>query len=260
MLPNRYRSMCVGLSTCAALLASGFVAAEMHATAEFESGESRPVTVALLPAHVAMSRQRLIRQEAEVEESGVLEVHLTTAVAAGLVEKGYSVSVLTVDEINADPGLQSLVVEADRRFDELLGNVSRRLRKQIESRRYHAGDTITLLANRLGVDALAFTRMQVIVPAAGVRALNFGMGGETTMMSVSLVDETTTDIEAYVTLPVLRRGSMFGGYEEIMGNPDEEMGNYAGATLEDLLEADPSARVETSDEEEVLQDLESLLD
>jgi hypothetical protein len=247
-----------------ALLAAGFglsatAFAEMHATEEFEAGTTRPITVALLPAHVAMSKQRILRQEAEVEESGVLEGHLTTAVATELAGKGYDVRVLTVDEINSDPELQSLVVEADRRFDELLGNVSRRLRKQIESRRYHAGDTMTLLANRLGVDALAFARMQIIVPAAGVRALNFGMGGEQTMMSVSLVDETTTDIEAYVTLPIMRRGSMFGGYEEIMSNPDEEMAKYAEGTLKDLLAADPSARVEASGEE-VLEDLESLLD
>ena len=238
---------------------AGSAVAEMHATAEFESGESRPVTVAVLPAHVAMSKQRLIRQEAEVEESGELEGHLTAAVASGLAGKGYDVRVVTTDEINADADLQSLVVEADRRFDELLNNVSRRLRKQIESRRYHAGDTITVLANRLGVDAIAFTRMQVVVPAAGVRALNFGMGGEQTMMSVSLVDETTTDIEAYVTLPILRRGSMFGGYDEIMSNPGEEMGKYADATLDDLLEPDPSARVEAA-EEDVISDLESLLE
>lgn len=258
----KLNDFCHGQALAFAVLGFAFAGsaqAEMHATAEFETGETRPVTVAVLPAHVAMSKQRMIRREAEVEESGVLEGHLTGAVAAGLSAKGYDVRVLTADEINADADLQNLVVEADRRFDELLGNVSRRLRKQIESRRYQAGDTVTELATRLGVDALAFTRMQIVVQGAGLRALNLGMGGEQTMMSVSLVDETTTDIEAYVTLPILRRGSMFGGYDEIMSNPDGEMGKYAEATLRDLLEADPSARVEESDED-VLSDIESLLE
>jgi hypothetical protein len=78
------------------------------------------------------------------------------------------------------------------------------------------------------------------------------------MMSVSLVDAGTTDIEAYVTLPIMRRGKVFGGYDDVMNNPDEEMARFADATLGDLLDADPSARVESADED-VLSDLESLL-
>jgi len=234
------------------------VLAEMHATDEFVSGATRPVTVALLPAHVELLKKRILRLEAEVDESGQLESHLTAAVEEELRAKGYDVRTLTNDEINADPGLQELVVEANRRFDELLGNVSARLRKQIETRRYHAGDTLTLLANRLDVDAVAFVRMQLVAAAKGVQALNFGMAGSQTMMSVSLVDGNTTDIEAYVTLPILRRGKVFGGYDEVMANPDEEMAKFAEATLGDLLDADPSARVDSSDED-VLSELEDLL-
>jgi hypothetical protein len=84
------------------------------------------------------------------------------------------------------------------------------------------------------------------------------MAGSQTMMSVSLVDAGTTDIEAYVTLPIMRRGKVFGGYDDVMNNPDEEMARFADATLGDLLDADPSARVESADED-VLSDLESLL-
>jgi hypothetical protein len=247
------------ISVVAVWLCAGSALAEMHATDEFNSGVTRPVTVALLPAQVELVRQRMIRREAQVEEAGELEGHLTGAVASELRNKGYEVIEITIDQINSDPELQELVVEANRRFDELLGNVSRRLRKQIESRRYHAGDTLTLLSNRLGVDSVAFVRMQLIAAAKGVQILNLGMGGAKTMMSVSLVDEKTTDIEAYVTLPLMRRGKVFGGYEDVMNNPAEEMANYAEATLRDLLDADPAARVESSDDD-VLGDLESLLE
>jgi hypothetical protein len=247
------------ISAAAATLVMQSATAEMHATEEFESGASRPVTIALLPAHVSLQKQRMIRREAQVDEAGDLEAHLTTAVANGLVGKGYQIEVVTAARINADADLQALVVEADRRFDELLGNVSRKLRKQIETRKYHAGDTITLLADRLGVDAIGFVRMDIVANSKAIQALNFGMGGAQTMMSVSLVDKSTTDIEAYVTLPIMRRGKVFGGYDDIMANPDEEMANYANATLNDLLDADPSARVESSDED-VLSDLESLLE
>ncbi|MGD2166841.1 MAG: hypothetical protein PVF63_01970 [Gammaproteobacteria bacterium] len=237
----------------------GSAQAEMHATDEFESGETRPVTVAVLPAQVNLVRQRMIRREAQVEESGELEAHLANAVASELGRKQYEVELITADRINSDPELQTLVVEANRRFDEVLGNMARRLRKQIESRNFHTGDTLTLLASRLGVDAIAFVRMDLIANAKAVQALNFGMGGAQTMMSVSLVDGTTTDVEAYVTLPIMRRGKMFGGYDDVMSNPDEEMANYASATLGDLLDADPSLRVETADDD-VLADLDALLE
>ena len=233
--------------------------AEMHATAEFEAGSTRPVTVALLPSQVSLLKQRMMRVEAEVEESGQLEGHLTAAVASRLEGKGYAVRVVTAEAINADPELQTLVVEANRRFDEVLTNIAARLRKQIESRRYQTGDTLTVLAEKLGVDAVAFVRMQVYAPAKGVQIMNMGMAGSQTMMSLSLVDGTTTDIEAYVTLPLMRRGKVFGGYEDIMKDPDVEMARFAEATLDDLLAADPSLRAESA-EEDVLGDIESLLD
>lgn len=248
----------VALSFCA-MFSLVTAQAEMHATEEFESGETRPVTVAVLPAQVNLIKQRMIRREVQVEESGELEGYLSSAVAAELAGKTYEVELITAERINGDPELQELVVEANRRFDEVLGNITRRLRKQIENRNFHTGETLTLLANRLGVDAVAFVRMDLIANAAGVQALNFGMGGAQTMMSVSLVDGTTTDVEAYITLPIMRRGRMFGGYDAVMENPDEEMGKFASATLDELLEADPSLRPDDSGES-VLADLDELLD
>lgn len=239
-------------------IASFPAGAEMHATQEFEAGSTRPVTIALLPARVQLVKQRLIRREAEVEEAGVLESHLTDAVRVELEGKGYRVQVVTAESVNADTELQALVVDANRRFDELLANASRRLRKQIETRRYHAGDTMTILAELLGVDAVGFVRMQIVAAAKGVQALNMGMSGAQTMMSVSLLDGATTDIEAYVTLPLMRRGKVFGGYDDIMKDPEVEMANYAEATLHDLLEAEPSLRA-AAPEDDVLSDIESLL-
>jgi hypothetical protein len=231
---------------------------EMHATTEFESGANRPVTIALLPAQVELVKQRMIRREAQVEEAGGLEKALTDAVAAELGKKGYAVRVIMADDINADAELQALVVEANRRFDEVLTNISARLSKNIETRRYQVGDTITVLAKRLDVHAVAFVRMQLIAAAKGVQILNMGMAGAQTMVSISLVDVNTTDIEAYVTLPVLRRGKVFGGYEDVMNDPEEEMAKYAEATLSDLLDADPGARAAQPDDN-VISDIEQIL-
>ena len=241
------------------VLGSAAVLAEVHSTIEFESGETRPVTIAVLPAQVNLIKQRMIRREAQVEEAGELEAHLANAVANELAGKQYDVNLITADQINADADLQALVVDANSRYDEVLGNMARRFRKKIEDREFDTGDVMTLLASRLGVDAVAFVRMDLIANAAGVQALNFGMGGAQTMMTVSLIDGSTTDVEAYITLPIMRRGRMFGGYDDVMNNPDEEMANYARATLDDLVVAEPSLRVQSSNDD-VLADLDALLD
>jgi hypothetical protein len=79
------------------------------------------------------------------------------------------------------------------------------------------------------------------------------------MLAVTIVDGTSGDVEAYVTLPVGRRGKAFGGHDAIVENPEREMTNYAEGTLEDLPHAEPSLRVATS-AEDVISDLESLLE
>ena len=240
---------------------SQLAGAKVIATDEFEDGSTRPVSIVVLPSQVELVKQKLIRQEAQVEESGELESHLTHAVAEEFRSRGYTVSVVDAAAIATDPGLQELVVDANRRFDEFLTNVGARLSKgkNLRNREYNAGDEVKLLAARLNVNALAFARMQIIAPAGGVRALNLGMGGETSMLTVTIVDGVTGDVEAFITLPVLGRGKMFGGHDDIIENPDVEMRNYASATLEDLPNAAPSLRVETS-ADDVFTDLENLLE
>lgn len=247
--------------TMAGLVAGQSAVAKVIATDEFEEGTTRPVSIVVLPSQVQLVKQRLIRQEAQVEESGDLEAHLTAAVAGQFRAHNYEVTVVDADRIAADPALRELTLDADRRFDELLTNVGSRISKSknVRRREYNAGDEAKLLASRLGVDALAFARMQIVAPAAGVRALNFGMGGEQTMLTVTVVDGITGDVEAYITLPVGGRGKMFGGHDDIVENPEREMANYAEATLEDIPDADPSLRVEAATDD-VISDLESLLE
>jgi len=231
------------------------------ATDEYENGATRPVSVAILPSHVTLSKQRMIRQEAQVEESGNLEGPLTAAVASEFRSRGYGVSVVDIDAITTDPLLQEQVLDVNRRFDEFLTNIGSRLSKSknVKAREYNAGDEARLLAAALGVDALVFTRMDIVAPSGGVRALNMGMGGETAMVSVTIVDGSSGDIEAFITLPTIKRSKMFGGHDDIVANPVEQMGNYASGTLDDMPDAAPELRAET-DSDDVLSDLESLLD
>lgn len=261
MIDINVRNIVAGTVVTVGLFVGQLAFAKVIATDEFEDGSTRPVTLLVLPSQVELVKQRLLRQEAQVEESGDLEVHLTAAVAEQFRAHGYEVTVIDASAIASDPTLQELVVDSNRRFDELLTNVGAKLGKSrnVRNREYNAGDEVKLLAARLGVDALAFARMTIIAPAAGVRALNFGMGGESSMLVVTIVDGTSGDVEAYITLPVGRRGKMFGGHDAIIENPEQEMANYAEGTLGDLPNADPSLRVETS-ADEVILDLESLLE
>jgi hypothetical protein len=231
------------------------------ATDEYENGETRPVKVAVLPSQVTLAKQRIIRQEAQVGESADLEVHLTAAVASEFRARGYEVSQVDTDAISANPMLQEQVLDVNRRFDELLTNIGSRLSKSknLRAREYNAGNEARLLAATLGVDALVFARMDIVAPSGAVRALNMGIGGETSMLSVTIVDGTSGDIEAFITLPALSRGKLFGGHVDIVDNPSEQMGNYAAGTLEDMPEAVPALRVATSSDD-VLSAQVSLLD
>lgn len=255
----RLRRLLATVLLAAYWLAGSAVRAEVHATEEFENGATRPVSLALLPAHVVLLKQKMIRTSNEVEEAGELEGYLTAAVATELTARGYEVRVLDADSIAADARLQELVVDADRRYSETLTNIMSRIsKKRVTRREYNAGDSMKLLASHLGVDGVAFVRMDVVAAGKAVQALNFGLGGTQTMMNVSFIDGASADIEAYVTLPLMRRGKLAGGYEDMMKDPDVEMARYASATLDDLPSADPSARIAPSDED-VLSDLESLL-
>ena len=261
MIEIKLRNFVLPAVAAAGLVSASAAYAKVIATDEFDEGSTRPVSLVVLPSRVELTKQKVIRQEAQVEESGELEVHLTAAVADQFRAHGYEAVVVDAAAIAADPALQELVVDANRRFNELMTNVGSRLSKSknVRNREYNAGDEVKLLAARMGVDALAFARMQIVVPAAGVRALNFGMGGESAMLTVTIVDGATGDVEAYITLPVLGRGKMFGGHDDIVENPEREMTNYATATLEEIPEADPSLRPQ-EDTEELFDDLESLLD
>jgi len=249
-----------------ALLAFGgaqAASAAMHATEEFEKGERRPMSIAFLPPHAMLIKQRIVKAEAQIEESGGLSTHLSKSIADHFTALGYDVRVLDPETVNADPELQELVLDADRRYAEMLTQVRTKLPRQIAKRRYQAGDEMRVLAAKLGVDAIGFADMQIYAAAAGASAVSiltgFGSSGSSTMLSVSLIDGRTAGIEAYFVPPVLRRGSV-AGYDAIMADPAGKIAQITRLTLRDLPNADGSLRPVDSDDEDVLTDIEELLE
>lgn len=254
-------------SAVAAIAMAGACAANaaMHATQEFEQGTTRPRSIAFLPPQAMLIKQKIVQTEQQIEESGELANYLGSSVEAAFRAQGYDVRVLTPEEVSADPELQELVLDASRRYSEMLTQLRARLPRQIAKRRYQAGDEMRLLAAKLGVDAVGFAEIQIFAAAPGASAVSiltgFGSAGSSTLLSVSVIDGTTANIEAFFVPPVLRRGSM-AGYEAIMEDPGGKIAEITKATLRDLPQVDAAARASRDEEsdEDVLSEVEDLLE
>jgi hypothetical protein len=252
-------------------LATGLIAvgafnanAAMHATAEFEAGATRPRSIVFLPPQAVLIKQKIVQTEQQIEESGELAGYLGASVEAAFKAQGYEVRVLTPNDVAADPELQELVLDASRRYSEMLTQLRMRLPRQIAKRRYEAGDEMRVLASKLGADAVGFAEIQIFAAAAGASAVSiltgFGASGSSTLISVSVIDSATANIEAFFVPPVLRRGSI-AGYDAIMENPAARIGELTEATLRDLPKVDAAARATSAEsDEDVLSDVEDLLE
>ncbi len=244
--------------TCLIALASMLATtaqAAYRATAEFDAGSTRPVSIALIPVHATVIKAKVVESEQMVEESSELGEMLGDALAGILEHQGYLVKHVDAQEVNSDPQLQEYVVDANRRYDELSGQIRR---NKIKRRIYNAGDEIKLLASYLDVDAIAFTRLQVVAATGGRTAVALLLGiGSTggTAASLSLFDGTTGDLEAQIVSTYMGESA-----KSIEERPAAEMALIAASMLDDLPLADPALRAETGADEDVLKDLESLLE
>jgi hypothetical protein len=238
------------------------VRAAMHATPEFESGGTRPRTIVFLPPHVDVIKRKIVQSEAQIEEGVEFSAYLGASLHSEFTAQGYEVTVLTAAQIDADPELKELVVDADRRYSELLTQVRTKLPRQIRKRRYQAGDEMRLLAAKLGVDAIGFADLQIVASAAGASAVavlvGFGAAGSSTLLSVSLIDGNTANIEAFFVPPVMRRGSL-AGYDAILADPAGKISDMTRVTVRDLPPVDEAARTPVESDEDVVSDIESLL-
>jgi hypothetical protein len=238
------------------------VEAGMYATPEFKEGTTRPRSIAFLPPQAMLIKQRVIQTEQQLEESGELAAYLGSSVQGAFKAQGYDVRVLQPDDVSGDPELQELVLDASRRYSEMLKQMRTRLPRQIGKRRYEAGDEMRALAAKLGVDAIGFAEVQIFATAPGATAVGMilgGAAGSSTLISVSVIDGNTAALEAFFVPPALRRGSL-AGYDAIMADPAGRIGELTAATLRDLPQVDAAARAPSESDEDVLSDVEELLE
>jgi hypothetical protein len=242
------------LSLSAALACCTQAFAERGFTDEFVAGTTRPKSIALLPVEASISRARVVDTEGLIDESVVFGEQFNADVERILASKGYEVQVVDADRINSDRALQEYVVDAKRAHDEM---ISQYRPKRLPKRIYNAGDSTRLLAAHLGVDAVAFSKLNIVITPAGKAIVSALIGGQTASANsmIGIVDGDTADLE------VVQIGIAFITPGE---KTDEEISAYVAALAQSntkrLPGADPSERIEVAaGDEDVLDEVESLL-
>ena len=224
-------------------------------TPEFASGATRPRSVALLPVEASIVRAKVAETQGLIDESVAYGEVFNAQVKALLTAKGYEIQIVDADRINHDAQLQEYVVEANRAFDDMMKQYRP---KKLEKRIYNAGDSVRLLASRLGVDAIAFGKVSITITPAGKAIVSALIGGSTAgaTSNFAIVNGATGDLEAV----------QLGIVPVTPGDKtDQELQVYVATLAERATKrvpgADPSARIEiaTATDDDVLDEVESLI-
>lgn len=241
-------------------------------TAEFRNLELRPESIALLPAHSSLKKKGVFSSDDSVGETAVLENALGDALEKRISALGYVVRRVTLEQIQANAQLATLVNNANQRYDEEYSKIVAFKLSGVKYRRYSVGEQARLLATYLDVDAVAYPRMQA-VGATGAGRLFSPTGGGQINMEFGLTHVRTGDIEAF--FGAINQGGLFGkSMASILAKPDKHMQKIAktatkrmpkvGKALkrQQLTQGQPRELVlyDPVDEEAVLDDLEGLLD
>jgi hypothetical protein len=248
-------------------------------TNEFRSMELRPNSIALLPARSSLTQDGVFNSESKVGETAGLEDALANSLEKEIGDLGYTVRRLTFDEIGNDPHLAELLNAANQRYDEEYATIVAFKVKGVRYRRYSVGEESRRLANYLGVDAVAFPRMQIVASSSGAKwAAGLGVtegqqGGIN--MEFGLVHARTGDIEAFFGGVSKSGTGSFGGvsYKKILKKADKYMQDIAETATKKMPEFDEVLKpqkldeeatqlvlYDAVDEESVLDDLEGLLE
>jgi hypothetical protein len=247
-------------------------------TNEFRTMELRPQSIALLPARSSLTEDGVFNSEDRVGETAGLEDLLADNLEKQFLKRGYTVRRLTFDEIGQDPELAILLSAANERYDEEYATIVAFKVSSIKYRRYSIGTEGRQLANYLGVDAIAFPRMQIVGASSGskwmaaVGASDGKAGGIN--MEFGLVHARTGDLEALFG-GVSKSGSgPFGGvsFKKILKKGEKYMADIAKTATKKMPDFDEALKpqkldeeatqlvlYDPIDEEDVLDDLDSLL-
>ncbi len=238
-------------------------------TPEYARAEYRPKTMVVIPPRAEIVKDKVTGIEQLVGEGSVLEDAAAIVLKDKFGELGYQIRILTVEEVNADPGLQDLVRRMNERYDDEVARIVKD-GKAVRARRFTCGDEAQILAARLGAEALVMARIRASGATGGQTAMALIFGGSTgyAAMSVGIIAGDNGDVEAF-----------FDGVDQgmsdkaLMQRPVETMTKVTKKTLKKYPPANKTAKVkkkwpQSTDREvpeagksddQVLADLEALL-
>ena len=226
--------------SCVAALAISAQAFAEKTTVEFANGTTRPKSVALLPVESTINRAKVVDTDSLVDQGLRYGSLFNERVKALLESKGYAVEVVDTNRINSDPQLQEYLVEATRGFKDMM---SKYKPKKLESRIYNAGPSAKLLAQKLGVDSLAFSTMNITITGAGKAIVSGLFGGTTSGANANLevVNGKTGDLEAtFIAIALVTPGD----------KTDEDLAAYvdtlAKRTMNKMPGSDPNSRIDVA--------------
>lgn len=241
-------------------------------TPEFARAEYRPLSMVIIPPRAAVKQSGAFSSHQLIEQGGVIEDAALVACEDILGKLGYQIRVLTVDEVNADPDLQRMVRNVNKRYDEdFLQKITLPFKRQLQhirKRRFKMGDEARILAARMGVDAIVVTRIQATVTSGGFSKLTLGTSGQAEM-SVGIIAGDNGDLEAFFT------GAQLGlSAKKIEKKPLKTMAKLFGNVLKDYPTADELVKVKKSwpqstdrkipaapiSDEELLSDMEAMFE
>jgi hypothetical protein len=215
----------VGLLAAAPAAAGGD-----YMTAGFQTLETRPVRLAVLPPIADFYKAQAVMTNEMVSEAAALEKESAKAIVANLERRGYEVRLVRRADLEAMPGAVDLLLRFDSRFNEELGKVTKEP-KDVRRGRFSVGETATELARALRVDGLVATRVVAVGATGGkaalVAALSLGSAfvQSYSRMFLGIVHGNGGRIEGYFP------GYVANGLKRMVEQPDKAMTDLANAAL-----------------------------
>ena len=154
------------------LLAVAAAHARGYMTAGFQARTTRPMTLALLPPHAEVIKEKAVMTDDMPKEAAALEHEAALALKKGLEARGYGVRLVSPDDLRQDAATRTLVKKVQERYDEEWGKIIHKP-KQVRERRYQGGDDVLRLCALLKVQGLVVARIQAVGVSKGKATLRY---------------------------------------------------------------------------------------
>ena len=265
---SHFRKSCAVFAGLLLALGTVSAGAAEYMTPEFAKAEFRPKTMVLIPPRADVTMKKVTSTEQMIEEGAVLEDATSLVLKEQLSALGYTIRVLTIDEVNTDPELQLMVRNFNERYDADLAQVVKKP-KDIRKRRFSFGDEARVLAARLEAEAIIVGRISATGATGGQKTMAFLLGGSSghAALNLSIVAGDNGDLEGFFTYVDAGMSP-----EKIALEPVETMAKVSAKALKDFPATDELAKVKRSwpqntdrqvpdtaqSDEDVFSDLEAL--